>query len=80
MECKALESYMKPEKHQLYASTPKTTMPIKPLAVAACTRDDMSTASVSATAKPSGPAMTSHQTAFSTFFPIATVKEEALSV
>lgn len=48
---------------------PKTSMPInKPLAAAAYTRGDMSTASVSATAKPSGPATTSHQTAFSTFF------------
>lgn len=63
---------------------PKTSMPInKPLAAAAYTRGDMSTASVSATAKPSGPATTSHQTAFSTFFfffPTATVKEEVLSV
>lgn len=80
MGCKSLESYMKLEKHQPYASTPKTTMPIKPLAVAACTRAYMSTASVSATAKPSGPATTSHKTAFSTFFTIATVKEEVLSV
>lgn len=68
MGCKAMDS--------------QSIMPIESFTATASlavrTRDDLSTVNMSALAKPSGPA-TSHQTAFSTYSPTATLKAEDFS-